>query len=234
MDIKTYLAPLTNNERAVLLHAAGVKWRCERTGSVDTDIDRYSRCTKTSVPAAQQVKAVEGLLAKGYITLEPKRGNYYYRTGHYIWPVRMLDGNSFNFARMGAPYHKMFAEKSCGGWQRVDWLDIANVVPVKDVAGAVEAHRAKQEREGLQRQVEEGKRIMDRQAEREKALADACRAYLAAHEAGNAVQKDADSEWYSPHSSVGEIERAAKYLTNFAYNRRSVERSARSAEKALA
>lgn len=234
MDIKTYLAPLTNNERAVLLHAAGVKWRCERTNSVDSDISRYSRCTKTSVPAAQQVKAMYGLLAKGYITLEPKRGNYYYQRGHYIWPVRMLDGNSFNFARMGAPYHKMFAEKSCGRWERVDWLDIANVVPVKDVASAVEAYRQMEERKGFQEQVEEGKKVAERQAEREKEMADACRAYLAAYEAGNVVQKDDDSEWYSPHRVVGEVERAAKRLTNFAYNRRHVERTARAAEKALA
>lgn len=217
-DIKTYLAPLTNNERAVLLKAAGCKWRTERTSSVDEDLSTYQRST-TTVPEHQIQNAMLGLVAKGYATMEPKRGNYTYRVGYRSYRTGIVHG------RMAAPYHKLVAEKQSGAHAGISWNRLCDIVPVEDVRTAVTEYRAEAERQDAIDVIARATTVQNTEDEKVRALVAACRTVIAKYGDGNSPITVEDG-WYDVDDSVSAVEDAAKRLDRWRWQRRSIENDA--------
>ena len=233
MDIENYLKPLTNNERAVLLTAARVRGSMnyiERTQSISDDLVRYGRKT-TKVPAAQVDKAVESLLAKGYITLEPKRGNYTFR--ERLW-------QRWRYAHNGsmATMISVFRKKMAGGLAAVDWVDIAIVTPVHDVASAVEKHRRNEEMETLRERLVQADRVALRQKELENKMLRMCERYVAqfSSESPFREQSDPDLTHYMPYECdeiIREMSSTAKEMERWTFTRRDIERNAKRAAEEM-
>lgn len=221
-NIEEYLAPLTNNERAVLLHAAGVKYRVARTQSVEQDLNRYL-APDVEVPGAQIDKAVAGLVSKGYVTLKPKRGNLTVRMGHHFWPSHTLDGKGMRYGHRAVPFHKAFTEKAAGAWSRTGWSDIADAVPVEDVKTAVreyrQAQKAAEEKAERQAALEAPAKTERLEAELEKAA----RAFIAAREARVPIMEKEGHGLYDLHQSVRNMESAITDLTRWRFERGRVE-----------
>lgn len=238
MDIENYLKPLTNNERAVLLTAARVRGGMhyiERTQSISDDLSRYGRKV-TKVPAAQVDKAVESLLAKGYITLEPKRGNYIFR--ERLW-------QRWRYAHNGsmATMISVFRKKMAGGLPAVDWVDIAIVTPVEDVKSAVDKYRHDAEMETLRERLVLADRVALRQKELENKMLRMCERYVAQF-GGAAVtgkspfreQSDPDLTHYMPYECdeiIREMSSTAKEMERWTFTRRDIERNAKRAAEEL-
>jgi hypothetical protein len=228
MDIKNYLTPLSNNERAVLLWAAGIKWRPERNQSIQEDLSRYQTGRATQLPEAQVDKAVQKLIDKGYIRLEPKRGNYF--AGRRYW-VRTGDGHGMHYGGQQTPYQKAFTEKSMGGWTRTRWLDIAKTVTVLDVNTMVLAYREAQRVEHLQEQAERVKQVAELEKANVESLANACREFLAACDSNEVVIREDGNYKIGP--DLWALRRAAERMDRWKYQRASIENEALAAQKLL-
>ena len=232
-NIKTYLAPLTNNERAVLLHAAGARYRVARTQSVEQDISMH-HYRDTTVPAAQIEKAAVSLVEKGYATWEPLHGNYCYQRPHYRYWSSTLDGHGVLIGRKAAPYHKMFAEKQAGKWARVDWTDIARIVPVEDVKTAVREYRE------AERAAEEQSKIAEAESAESKteylltSLEHAAQEFIAARANGEDLMSKGPHGWYRLHETITEMESIIGTLDRWKWNRDSVEREAEGLRRKVA
>lgn len=232
MDIENYLKPLTNNERAVLLTAARVRGSMnyiERTQSISDDLGRYGRKV-TKVPAVQVDKAVESLLAKGYITLEPKRGNYIFRDR--LWQRRHAHNGS------AATMISVFRKKMAGGLAAVDWVDIAIVTPVEDVKSAVDKYRHDAEMETLRERLVQADRVALRQKELENKMLRMCERYVAqfGNESPFREQSDPDLTHYMPYECdeiIREMSSTAKEMERWTFTRRDIERNAKRAAEEL-
>ena len=232
MDIKDYLAPLTNNERAVLLHAAGVKWGITRTTSVEHDISIHGERGK-AVPAAQLDKAINGLVEKGYVTIQPKPGNMTIRRGQHIWPSRTTDGNGMRYGHKAAPYHKIFAEKMAGKWGEVDLHHIVDVIPVKDVKAAVMEYRQQDANRRANHKIAAGEQTVSKTQQMIREMEWAAKKFLAALANGEEMMPQ-DNGWYDLHESIYEMEGAAQSLAKWRFNRKHVEAAAQEAARELA
>ena len=220
-NIEEYLAPLTNNERAVLLHAAGVKYRVARTQSVEQDLSGYI-ARDVEVSSAQIDRAVAGLVGKGYVTLKPKRGNLTVHRGHHIWPSRTLDGHGMRFGHRAVPFHKVFTEKAAGAWSRTGWSDIADAVPVEDVKTAVREYRQAQAAAEKEKERQAALDAPARTERLEAELEKAARAFIAAREARVPIMEKVDG-FYDLHESVGDMQSAMTNLTRWRTTRPGVE-----------
>jgi len=231
-NIKTYLAPLTNNERAVLLHAAGARYWVTRTKSVEQDLSMHPH-RDTTVPAAQIEKAAVGLVEKGYATWEPLRGNYYYQNPNWR-NGSTLDGHGFVTGRKAAPYHKMFAEKQAGKWARVDWTNIARIVPVEDVKTAVREYRE------AERAAEEQSKIAEAESADSKteylisSLEHAAQEFIAARADGEDMMSKGPHGWYRLHEAITEMESIIGTLDRWKWKRDSVETEAETLRRKVA
>lgn len=232
MDITAYLAPLTNNERAVLLFAAKVKYGITRTTSVDNDISIYGERGK-AVPTSQLDKAINGLVEKGYATIQPKRGNLVYQQGHYVWPSRTMDGEGMYLNRKAAPYHKILAEKSASRWTTIDLYRIVDIVPVKDVGAAVREYREQEQRMQANEKIAAGERTAAKTQQMIREMEWAAKKFLAAVASGEEMMP-MDDGWYDLHESIYEVQGAAKSLTKWRWDRRHVEAAAREAAQEVA
>jgi hypothetical protein len=225
-DIKAYLTPLTNNERAVLLFAAGVHHWVERTPSVEQDLERYAR-SRTKVPEHQREKAMLGLVAKGYATMEPKRGNYFYRPGYWTH-------NRGHVGREGAPYSKLVAEKKAGRWGGISWDRLCVIVPVEDVKGAFDAYREKADHESLIDTIARATSVEDTEAKKVAHLVGACRAFLNRYEDGGSPINEEDNGWYTVDRLVREVGYAVEAVDKWQWERHSIEREASVAREQVA
>lgn len=232
MNIENYLKPLTNNERAVLFYAAGLRrYRVERTPDLWADLSKYPR-KRTKVPAAQVDKAVESLVAKGYITMEPKRGNYWF-SSRYGWR-RMRSHNGSHTTMMD-----VFREKLAGMHGGIDWIDIADLKTVEPVFDAVVAHRKAQDIAALEEQVRKSERVALRQKELENAMLRLCEEYAIRFRDDSPIRDQTDESMsrYLPYECddlIGKIQYAAKELDRWTYARRDIEREGQKAVKELA
>lgn len=238
MNIENYLKPLTNNERAVLFYAAGLRrFQVERTPDLWADLSKYAP-KRTKVPAAQVDKAVESLVAKGYITMEPKRGNYWFSTRRgyygYSWS-RMRPHNGLHTTMMD-----VFREKSAGMHKDVDWVHIADLKTVEPVFDAVVAHRRAQDISTLEEQVRKSERVALRQQELENAMLRMCEEYATRFREDSPIRNrnsDESISRYLPYECddlIGKIQQAAKELDRWTYTRRDIEREGKQAVKELA
>lgn len=233
MDIQAYLQPLTNNERAVLLFAAKVRYNIARTSSVWDDISLRSREGSKTVPKGQLDKAINGLVEKGYATIQPKRGNLTIRPGHNIWPSRTTDGNGMRYGHEAAPYHKIFAEKMAGKWQHVDLWKIVDVVPVKDVKAAVAEYRKQEKNRQDNDKIAAGEQTAAKTQQMIREMERAAKKFLAALANGEEMMPQ-DGGWYDLHESIYEMEGAVKAMAKWRFNRKHVEAAAREAAREMA
>jgi hypothetical protein len=233
MDIQDYLQPLTNNERAVLLFAAGVKYDISRTSSVWNDISIYSRERGKSVPKGQLDKAINGLIDKGYATIQPKRGNMMVTRGQHIWPSRTTDGHGMWYGYRAAPYHKIFAEKMAGQWNEVDLWKIVDVIPVKHVKDAVAEFRSNEKNQQANDRIAAGEQTVAKTQEMVDQMEAAAKKFLAALANGDEMMPQ-DDGWYDLHDSIKEMESATKSMAKWRWDRKHVEAQAQQAAQEVA
>lgn len=220
MDFESYIKHLTNNERAVLLWAAGAlgnRFAPERTASLAEELSMYAR--RRRVPAAQTDRAIESLLDKRLITLEALHGN---------WQQQSI----YSYKRFGprVPYQKVVAEKLAGNprWQNVLWTDIADVSPVDDVKTMRDEWFNSLRKKHYQAQIDRANHVQERQKELIDAAVNACREFLAAYESGTELfvpQKPSDTSWtfYTTDSSIRSVLDSSKNLENWATSRSRIE-----------
>jgi hypothetical protein len=235
MDIENYLKPLSNNERAVLFAAAGLqttfygmKW-IQRTQDLWDDLATYAR-KRTKVSSSQVDKAIESLVAKGYVTIEPKRGNYVF------WNRRFEQWRPHN----GTVTTKaaIFRKKQAGGLLGIDWVEVADVFPVEDVKGLVLAYRENKKREEMEERIVSADRVALRQKEIESKMLRLCELYASTFRDNSPISESEDEQYrsYMPYQVddlVGEIASASKELEQWTYTRRDIERDAQRAREEM-
>jgi hypothetical protein len=232
-NIENYLKPLTNNERAVLFTAAGLGcysrfYRVERAQSVEDDLSRYTK-KSTKVSDAQVERAIETLLEKGYISMEPKRGNYTFP--HNYWKQSTPHNGTMDTKA------RVFRNKYEHGMHAgVRWATVAEITPVEDVKTAVLKYRERVEREQYEKNVRLGERVGIRQAELEARFLRLCEQYAVMYSYESPIE-DTEEGSYFPFSVariVSEIQQAAKDLDRWTYTRRDIERDAEVARAMIA
>lgn len=236
-NIENYLKPLSNNERAVLLYAANVRnsywhWRrVERTTSLHEDLTGYAR-KRTKMPDVQVENAIESLEAKGYIRLEPKRGNYTFKTRNY-WNYWSPHNGTM------ATNASIFRGKTLFDLHHhVPWTEIAEIIPVEDVKQAIVDYREEKDRNEKREQVTAGERVLLRQREIETRLLRLCENYVKNYAEGGTITENPDEQYrdYMPYTCadiVSAISDAAKELDRWTYKRRDIERTAATAKALL-
>ena len=234
MDSSTlmeYLAPLSNNERAVLIAAAFNSSTPTRNRTVKADLrgDYGHR-----IPDAQIDRAMKKLVDKGYATMEPRRANINLTGwgGRYLGTI---DGHGMRSRQRMAPAHKAFIEKQngAGHLRTLGWSAVARLVPVEDLLTAVIAWRKEAKRQALEREAEAGRASEDRTKELQDGLAEACREYLKALEDGTVMTPSA-AGFYEVHDSVRTLASYSDTLKRWSLQRYYVERDGQRAQKELA
>jgi hypothetical protein len=232
-NIENYLKPLTNNERAVLFTAAGLGYysrfyRVERTQYLEDDLSRYAK-KSTKVSDAQVERAIETLLEKGYISMEPKRGNYTFP--HNYWKQSTPHNGTMDTKA------RVFRNKMENGMHAgVRWATIAEITTVEDVKTAVLEYRERVEREQHEEDVRAGERVGIRQAELEARFLRLCEQYAVMYSYESPIKKTEEGSYlpYSVARIVSEIQQAAKDLDRWVYTRRDIERDAEVARAMIA
>ena len=218
-DIRQYLAPLTNNERGTLMWAAGLtgyRWYPERTTSVEVEIERYPRSKR--IPDGQRDKAILGLVEKGYATITPKRGNYWFR--HRGWSGLYANG---------APIHKVFVEKQNGNHPNVPWYEIVDITPTADVKAMLATYRAEQEAAEKAEADRRRAKVPTMQAERERRVLDLAKRLVERYDGTDEPMiKKHDNEnydWYVTGDVIDELSDAIKTLERWTNERRRIEQA---------
>lgn len=217
-DIRQYLAPLTNNERGILMWAAGCRygWAPERTTSIEVEIGRYGDSKR--IPEGQRDKAILGLVEKGYATLSPKRGNHWFR----------YRGWSGLYAH-GAPMQKVFVEKQNGKHSNVPWFDIAVITPTADVKGMLAAYRAEQEATERAEIERRKTKVPTMQAERERRVLNLAKRLVEKYDGTDEpmVKKhdNEDYDWYVTGDVIDDLTDALKKLERWTNERRRIEQA---------
>lgn len=228
--LTAYLGPLTNNERGLLLHYALDKpYDVKRKTSIHEDLEWSYGGTR--IPAAQVDRAFTALIDKGYATIQPKRGNH---TITHRWAryESTIDGHGLRISVLAAPCHKLAAEKLAGLHSAVDWVEIADLIPTQPVAEWVAEWRRENETAGHKRALEKASAADEKTETLAEDLAEACRAYLAAHESGEVLTKSGG--WWTVSGTVRELTWRADDLKKWASKRDEIDREARRASEALA
>ena len=217
MDIEKYLAPLTNNERGILMWAAKAHygWYPQRTTSVQAELTQYH--SGKTIPEGQRDKAILGLVEKGYATITPKRGNYWFRSRNYWTAAR----------GMGAPIHKVFVEKQRGKHPNVPWHKIVDITPTADVKGMLADYRAKQDAAEKAEADRMRQKVPTMQAERERRVLNLCKRLIAEYDGTGEplVKKHDQYDWYEVADVVDDLSAAVKSLDRWTSERRRIEQA---------
>mgnify|MGYP000505866166 CR=1 FL=1 len=238
-DIKQYLAPLTNNERGLLIAAANGRalygsW-VERTQSVEADLSPYRRGSKR-IPDGQKDKAILGLVEKGYATIVARRGNYVTRNGYW---KHTSDGETIYLGREAAPMHKILTEKMNGSTQyRIDLWRLVQVVPTENVKAAIASYQQAKEDEARLEIIAKAQRADLRQREKEMKMLRLCQQYVAKYgeqsDYASPISGPNENGWYEVDNLIADLERAAKNMEKWRWERRTIERDAAVASEKIA
>jgi hypothetical protein len=132
--------------------------------------------------------------------------------------------------------HKILTEKMNGSTQyRIDLWHLVQVIPTENVKAAIASYQQAKEDEACLEIIAKAQRADLRQREKEMKMLRLCQQYVAKYGNGDSPFTAPDEErgWYETDSLIADLERAAKNMEIWRWERRTIERDAAVASKKM-